>query len=239
MPDFSGKNILLVGGTSGIGIETAKRLKEGNANLYVASRSYPAELAALGATRFEWDVTQDVPFAQELPDTLHGVVYFPGTITLKPFQSFVPDQFRQDLEINFIGAVKALKAAFKGLKKSKNASVVLYSTVAVGTGMNFHSSIAAAKGALEGFAKSVAAEWARSNIRVNVLAPSLTDTPLAGNLLSTDEKRLANNQRHPVGRIGTATDLAALTTLLLSDEGSWITGQTIGVDGGMSTLKPL
>ncbi|WP_370539737.1 SDR family NAD(P)-dependent oxidoreductase [Algoriphagus sp. Y33] len=141
------------------------------------------------------------------------------------------------MDINFFGAVKTLHACLKNLKKSKHASVVLYSTVAVQTGMGFHAGIASAKGAVEGLVRSLAAEWASNSIRVNAVAPSLTDTPLAKQLVSTDEKRAVSDKRHPLGRIGMPKDIAEATCFLLSDKSSWITGQILHVDGGMSSLK--
>jgi NAD(P)-dependent dehydrogenase (short-subunit alcohol dehydrogenase family) len=104
--------------------------------------------------------------------------------------------------------------------------------------MNFHSAIATAKSAVEGLAKSLVTEWASSAIRINVVAPSLTDTPLASKLLSDNDKKEAAGKRHPLGRVGTAEDVAEVVCFLLSDKASWITGQIIGVDGGMGTLKP-
>jgi NAD(P)-dependent dehydrogenase (short-subunit alcohol dehydrogenase family) len=139
--------------------------------------------------------------------------------------------------VNVLGAVEVLQAVMSRLKKANGASVVLYSTVAVKVGMGFHASIAVAKGAIEGLAKSLAAEWAPANIRVNVVAPSLTDTPLAQNLLATDEKKDAAGKRHPIARVGTAADMAAASLFLLSPESSWVTGQVLGVDGGMGSLK--
>ncbi|MCB0643299.1 MAG: SDR family oxidoreductase, partial [Phaeodactylibacter sp.] len=144
--------------------------------------------------------------------------------------------FQQDFEINVLGAVKVLKAARKALVKAGNASVVLYSTVAVGQGMPFHASVAASKGAVEGLARSLAAEWA-PKVRVNCIAPSLTDTPLAAGLLSNAAKREASDKRHPLRRVGQPEDIAAMTTFLLSDKGNWISGQVLGVDGGMATLR--
>ena len=136
-----------------------------------------------------------------------------------------------------MGAIKTLQYLESFLKKAKNASVVLYSTVAVQTGLGFHSSVAGAKGAIEGLTRSLAAEWANSGIRVNAIAPSLTDTALANSLLSTDEKKIAAANRHPLGRFGTVDDIASSTIFLLSDKSSWITGQILKVDGGMSVIK--
>ena len=143
----------------------------------------------------------------------------------------------EDLQINFLVAVKTIQASLKQLKKSSTpASVVLFSTVAVKIGMPFHASVAGAKAAVEGLARSLAAEFA-PRIRVNAIAPSLTDTPLAGNLLSSEEKRQASADRHPLKRIGTPQEVARLALFLLSDASTWLTGQIIHIDGGMSTLK--
>lgn len=141
------------------------------------------------------------------------------------------------MEVNFFGAVRVLQACLKGLKKSTSASVVLYSTVAVQTGMGFHVGIASAKGAIEGLTRSLAAEWAPSKIRVNAIAPSLTETRLASALLSSPEKKEASDKRHPLGRIGTSEDIAEATVFLLSPKSSWMTGQILHLDGGMSNLK--
>jgi len=144
--------------------------------------------------------------------------------------------FEEDFQLNFMGLVKSTKSVLKNLKNAKQASIVYYSTVAVQTGMPFHTSVAAAKGAIEGFARSLAAEYAPS-FRVNVIAPSLTNTPLANKLLGNEKKKEKMDERHPLKRVGEATDLAKITAFLLSDDSSWITGQVLGVDGGMSSLN--
>ena len=142
-----------------------------------------------------------------------------------------------DWQTNVMGAVRVLQACQNRLKKARRgASVVLFSTVAVTTGMPFHASIAAAKGAVEGLARSLAAEWA-PRIRVNVIAPSLTDTGLAADLLDGEAKREAAAQRHPLKRIGTPAEVADLAVFLLGDAAGWMTGQVIGVDGGVSALR--
>ncbi len=147
-----------------------------------------------------------------------------------------PSDFEEDININFMSLVKAVHALLPKLKKSEQASLVFFSTVAVKVGMPFHTSVAAAKGAIEGFAKALAAEYAPT-FRVNVIAPSLTDTPLAAQLLNNDKKREKMNDRHPLKRVGTTEDIAAIAKFLLTDQSAWITGQVFGVDGGMSTLN--
>jgi NAD(P)-dependent dehydrogenase (short-subunit alcohol dehydrogenase family) len=146
------------------------------------------------------------------------------------------DTFQQEFAINVLGAVRVLKVVEERLFAANGAAVVLFSTVAVHRGMPFHASIAAAKGAVEGLAVSLAAEWAPKQVRVNVVAPSLTDTPLASRLLNSEKKAAAAAERHPLRRVGTAADSAAAASYLLSAESSWVTGQIIGVDGGMGTL---
>ena len=232
---FQGKNILIIGASSGIGLAIAQILQAEGASLFTASRRAPQGIQSQHST---WDVTQPVEgLFDALPDTLHGLVYAPGSINLKPFQRFSLADFQADFNVNVLGAVAAIQANLARLRKAGGASIVLFSTVAVQTGMGFHASIATAKGAVEGLTRSLAAELAANKIRCNAIAPSLTDTPLAASLLSSDEKREASNKRHPIGRVGTPQDLAAVAKLLLSDEGSWITGQVLNVDGGMGRLK--
>jgi NAD(P)-dependent dehydrogenase (short-subunit alcohol dehydrogenase family) len=168
--------------------------------------------------------------------TIDGLVYAPGTINLKPFRSLKKPQFQADLEVNLLGAIDLIQWALKGLQSATHPAVLFFSTVAVQQGMPFHASIAAAKGAVEGLTRSLAAEWA-PKIRVNAIAPSLTDTPLADRLLNSDAKREAAAKRHPLQRVGTPQDLATAALYLLSEDASWITGQIIPVDGGMSSLK--
>ncbi|MFK7936608.1 MAG: SDR family NAD(P)-dependent oxidoreductase [Saprospiraceae bacterium] len=233
---MQGKHIVVVGGSTGIGKAITEQLAAQGANVLVLSRE-SHDLNIGGNVSYQSvDVVNDDLKSIDFPAAVDGLVYCPGSINLKMFRSLKVEDFRRDLEINVLGAVKALQAVLRPMKKSGAASVVLFSTVAVGQGMPFHASVAAAKGAVEGLAKSLAAELA-PKIRVNCIAPSLTDTPMAANLLSSDDKKEASNKRHPLRRFGQPADIANMATFLLSEQSSWVTGQVIGVDGGMSTLR--
>lgn len=227
------KNILLIGGSYGIGKAIAEELADKN-KVFIASRS--AENIPQNCTHLLFDATQDDASTLALPDTLDALVYCPGSINLKPFKMLKPTHFEEDININFMGLVKTVHALLPRLKNSSQASLIFFSTVAVQTGMPFHTSVAAAKGAIEGFARSLAAEYA-PNFRVNVIAPSLTDTPLAGKLLSNEDKKEKMGLRHPLKRVGTTADIAKAAAFLISDDSSWVTGQVFGVDGGLSTLN--
>lgn len=171
-------------------------------------------------------------------ETIDGLVYFPGTINLKPFNRLAENDFLNDYRINGLGAVLFVQTYLAQLKKSQQASVVFISTVAVSTGMPFHSSIAMAKGAVEGLTKSLAAELAPA-IRVNCIAPSLVNTPLGEKFINSPEKLEASQKRNPLKKVGEAIDLANAIDFLLSEKSSWITGQVLPVDGGMNNLKLL
>jgi NAD(P)-dependent dehydrogenase (short-subunit alcohol dehydrogenase family) len=232
-------NYLVLGGSTGIGLKLTERLRSQGHHVIVASRSATERMqSGQNLTVVDIDATKDDADWSFLPDEIHGLAYSVGTINLKPFKRLKADDFLTDFSINLIGAVNAIQACLPAFKKAGSASVVLFSSVAAQRGLGFHASIAAAKGAVEGLTRSLSAELA-PHIRVNAIALSLTDTPLAERLLNTEAKKDAGNERHALKRIGKPEDAAALAHLLLGEEGSWITGQVIGLDGGMGTVQNL
>ncbi|CAI8318556.1 MAG: oxidoreductase [Bacteroidetes bacterium MED-G17] len=224
------KKAILIGGTSGIGNSLLKILQENEWEVHVISRNAGEHVSSSNTYFYSADVTKEDPSFPAI-EGIDGFVYLPGSINLKPFRALKPDFFMADFQINLLGAVKALQHFSPNF--NPEASSVLYSTVAVQKGMSFHSSVASAKGAVEGLVRSLAAEWA-PKYRVNCIAPSLTDTPLAERLLRNDKMREAAKDRHPLKRIGSAEDIASATHFLLSNKSKFITGQIIGIDGGLS-----
>ncbi|MEN9914839.1 MAG: 3-oxoacyl-[acyl-carrier-protein] reductase FabG [Bacteroidota bacterium] len=226
------KTILLIGASSAVAKEVAKQLKLQGQTVISISRTEPDA---------PYDIFQihDISTNEPMPvieGCIDGLVYFPGTINLKQFQSLKEVNFQNDFQINVLGAIKSIQSYSKNLALSDSASIILFSTVAVQIGMPFHASVAASKGAIEGLTRSLAAEFA-PKIRVNCIAPSLTNTPMASRLLSTPEKIEASALRHPLKKVGDPKDLANMTTFLLSDASKWMTGQILHLDGGMSSIK--
>lgn len=238
MQDMNGHSYLVVGGSSGIGLGIVGALLERGADVTVWSRHQSDDLLNTDARHVAVDVSKPVEDGLEIPDSLAGIAYCPGTIRLGSFRQLSDEDYLEDFTVNVLGAVRVVRAALKSLRKDGGASLVFFSTVAVRAGMSFHASVAASKGAVEGLAKTLAAELAGKAVRSNVIAPSMTDTPLAEKFLSSEKKREAAADRHPLKRVGTVDDLAAMAVYLLSPESSWITGQVIGVDGGLGALRP-
>jgi len=224
------KRVLLVGGATGIGAATKELLFKQGTEVITASRGPSADLP--------FDARDESAPGWALPAALDGLVYFPGTIRLRAFTRLTVGDFWEDLQVNCLGAVRAIQAALPALKEAESASIVLFSTVAVAQGLAMHASVATAKGAVEGLALSLAAELA-PRIRVNVVAPSLTDTPLASALLSDEKRREASANRHPLKRIGDPADSAAIVAFLLSDQSKFMTGQVLRPDGGLSSIRLL
>jgi NAD(P)-dependent dehydrogenase (short-subunit alcohol dehydrogenase family) len=236
--------VIIYGGSGGIGSVTARLLHTRGIQLHLVGRN-EQKLAAV-ATELEasyttGDVTDGGLFAhvtEEAGDAIDGLVYAVGTINLRSLQRLSDADFITDFRVNAMGAALAVQAALPALRKSPlQASVVLFSSVASLQGFRSHASIGMAKGAVNGLTLSLAAELA-PKIRVNAIAPSLTRTPLAEGILSSDKMTSAIAALHALPRIGTPEDIAALTAFLLSQEAAWITGQILSVDGGRSTLRP-
>lgn len=230
------KNYLIIGGSSGIGASIVEKLSESAENNIVSTYFSNAKEDKANVQFFHYNVEMDNLADHALPEEIHGFVYCPGAIMLKPFKRLTEQSVMDDFKLQVVGAVNAIQAILPNLTAAKNASIVLFSTVAVQQGFNFHAQVAMSKGAIEGLTKSLAAEFAPL-IRVNCIAPSLTDTPLSERLLNSDEKRKANADRHPMKQIGTADDSGELAVFLLSEKSKWMTGQIIHLDGGMSSIK--
>jgi NAD(P)-dependent dehydrogenase (short-subunit alcohol dehydrogenase family) len=228
------KNFLVIGGTSGIGRATVELLSTHN-RVYATYRRQEAEGGA-NVSYHPLDVMLDECALPWLPDTLHGLVYCPGSITLKPMNRIGVQEMMDDYRLQAVGALRVMQQALPALKKSGKASVVLFSTVAVQTGFPFHTLVSASKGAVEGMVRAWAAELAPT-VRVNALAPSVTDTPLAEKILGNDEKKEASAGRHPLRRNGDAKEMAEAVAFLLEEGSGFMTGQILKIDGGISSIR--
>ncbi|CAL2078105.1 SDR family oxidoreductase [Tenacibaculum sp. 190524A05c] len=224
------KTILVIGGSKGIGNAIINQLKD---SFRIINFSRSEVEPHPNITHYSIDVnTDDLP---ELNQEINGLVYCPGSINLKPINRLSLDDFRNDFEINVIGAVKVIQSYIKQLRNS-NASVVLFSTVATKLGMPFHASVAASKSAVEGLTKSLAGEFA-TKVRFNCIAPTVTDTSLAEKLLRNDKQKENMENRHPLRKYLKAEEVASLATYLLSDSSSAISGQVFPIDAGIVSLK--
>jgi NAD(P)-dependent dehydrogenase (short-subunit alcohol dehydrogenase family) len=229
-------NYLVIGASSGIGQQLALQLANSGHRVYATYFKNRLSSEQENLYYHYLNVMDEELKLDFLPEAVSGLIYCPGSINLRPFERTKADDFAADYQLQVVGAVKTIQAVLPRLRKSGHAAIVLFSTVAVQTGLSFHAQVSASKGALEGLTRALAAELAPA-IRVNCIAPSLTDTPLAASLLSSEQKREANAQRHPLKRIGTAEDIAGIAEFLISETAGWITGQILHVDGGFSSIR--
>ena len=229
------RNYIIIGGSSGIGEEIVNLLEKDGANIIATFNNNQID-DRQNVKYLKLDVNSDNLDFDNLPEEIHGLAYCPGSINLKPFHRFTEEDFISDFKLQVLGATKIIKKLLPKLKKSENASILLFSTIAVQSGFSFHSQVAISKGAIEGLTRSLAAELSPL-IRVNAIAPSLTNTPLASRFLNTPEKLSVQAENNPLKKIGTARDIAEAALYLLTPKSSWVTGQIIHVDGGYSKIK--
>lgn len=225
---------LFAGASSAMALETCKLLQGQQHRVIGISTK-----ANLGTYDEFYQVANydDVTDFPTIDGSINGLVYFPGSINLKPFSRFKKEDFILDYTINALGAALFTQKYLPNLKaNSTKGSIVFLSSVAASVGLPFHASISMAKGAIESLGKALASELA-PNIRVNCIAPALVASPLSERLINTDEKKEAIAKKNPMQTIGSTTDVANAIAFLLSDESKWITGQSIAVDGGMNNLK--
>lgn len=226
------RTFLFAGASSAIAKETTNLLKEkGHKVIGISTKDSLSQY-----DEFYKIEKYDFGAFPEITDSLNGLVYFPGTINLKPFARFSKTEFINDFEINNLGAVAFVHAYLNKLKKSQSGSIIFLSSVAASIGLPFHSSIAMAKGGIESLSKALAAELAPV-IRVNCVAPSLVNTPMSDTFINTPDKMEQMKKRNPLQKVGNPNDVANAIAFLLSEECTWVSGQVLAIDGGMSTIK--
>ena len=225
------KNIVIIGGSKGIGSAILLKQLE-NSTVYNISRTTP-DISHPNLVHYPIDVLLDALPELENIDTL---IYCPGSINLKPIGSLSIDDFRNDFEINVIGAVKTIQKYLPALKKGTNPSIVLFSTVAVKLGMPFHASIAVAKAGIEGLVKSLGAELA-SSVRINAIAPTITETSLSASILRNDRMKENMIERHPMKGYLKPEEVAEMANFLISEKAKSISGQIFEMDYGIVTFK--
>ncbi|HPJ09765.1 MAG TPA: SDR family oxidoreductase [Flavobacterium sp.] len=225
---------LIAGASSGIGLQLAKQLIA-HGNRVIGMSRTPGELESHAHYRFvahDFSTNAALP---EITEPLAGLVYCPGSINLKGLQQIRETDITRDLQLNVVASFLFVQQYSSNLKEAVNPSVVLFSSVAATIGLPYHVVVSVSKAAVEGMTRALAAELA-PRVRVNCIAPSLTDTPLAAQLLNSDAKRTANSDRHPLKKIGTVTDIANTALFLLRDA-HWMTGQVLGINGGLGTIQ--
>ena len=238
---MSSKKIIILGGSGTIGSSIAKELKKKNyAPILISKNKQDLELMAkkLNCQYYVCDVLDTKKLntiIEQIGDEIYGLAYCIGSINLKPLKLTKENDFLESYKINTLGAINAIKAAQENLLKN-NGSILLFSSVAVQQGFINHSIISTAKGAIEGLTLSLAAEFS-PKIRVNCIAPSLTNAKMSQNMLKNKNIKKAIEIMHPIPKIGEGSDFSELGSYLLSENNKWITGQILHIDGGRSTLR--
>ena len=234
------KNYIIIGASGGIGTQLVADLIEDNHKLLLgyhnerpSVQSSNIVLAPVEAQSFD-SVDNLIKFGQNKFDKIDGIVNLPGSIILKPPHLISEEEFNQTIEVNLKSAFATIRAAGRFLSDS---SVVLISTAVTGLGLKNHEMIVAAKAGIEAMVRSASKTYARKGLRFNAVAPSLTNTPLAKNIVNNPISLKASEKMHPVGRIGEPKDISNAIQFLINPENNWITGQTLSLDGGMSTTK--
>ena len=246
MADSNGAPVyVLIGATGGIGSEVSRRLADDGAQLVLGARTEDAlhDLAAetggdahpLDATEFE-QVQAIVSHATDTYGRLDGIVNFVGSILLKPAHLTSVDEYREQVSKNLDTAFNTVKSGARAMMRG-GGSVVLMTSAVARIGLKNHEAIAAAKGGVTGLMRAAAATYSSRGVRVNCVAPGLVDTPLSKNILSSDAGRKQSESMHALGRVGQPEDVAPAVCWLLDTDTTWVTGQVIGVDGGLGTVR--
>ena len=239
------KGVLVFGATGGIGSEICRRLVAQGDRVFLCGRD-ANKLASLSAeldSPFgEFDITSDESIKKAYEEAsshlgpLNGVVYAVGSVLLKPAHLTSVEEFSQVLAVNLTSAFSVLHHGVRALRDG-GGSIVFFSSAAASIGLANHEAIAAAKGGIEAMVRSAAASYAARGVRINAIAPGLVETPLTARITSSEATREYSQKLHPVGRLGTAADIASGALWLLSPEQSWVNGHTLHIDGGLSNLK--
>ncbi len=229
------RNYVIIGGSSGIGLELVNKLEQEGANI-IATYNTNIIQDRQNVKYIKFDVKTDNLDVEDFPEEIHGLAYCPGSINLKPFHRFKDEEFIDDFKLQVLGAARTVRLLLPKIKKSQDSSILFFSTVAVQSGFSFHSQVSMSKGAIEGLTRSLAAELS-PNIRVNAVAPSLTNTNLSSRFLNTQKKVDLQAEKNPLKKIGSVNDIAEAAIYLLTPKSSWVTGQILHVDGGYSRIK--
>ena len=241
-----GANVLILGAYGGIGSVLSRRLKANGARLVLSGRdeeklnSLAKELGvdAFSADASDFDAVDDVvERAVESLGTIDGAVNCSGSLLLKPAHLTKFEEFRSTVDASLTSSFALVRSVARPMMKSKAGSVVLVSTAAAAHGLPNHEAIAAAKGGVDALVRSAAATYGKSGVRVNAVAPGLVDTPLTSRITGNPSARASSESMHALGRLGSPEDVAGAIEWLLSPEASWVTGQTLGVDGGLSSVR--